>query len=78
MNALGEWKAVRAFDASDLEQWLEESVPAQLWLAEKLRLRDAGCRTLDEFWARWYRSWMPQTAAPLAERIKALEVLTAG
>jgi hypothetical protein len=44
-NALGEWKAVRAFDASDLEQWLEESVPAQLWLAQKLGLPTTHRRT---------------------------------
>ena len=33
-NESGDWKTVRAFDASDLEQWLEQSVPAQIWLAE--------------------------------------------
>ncbi len=58
-NALGEWKAVRALDASDLEQWLEESVPAQLWLAEKLRLPNRGCATLDEFWDRWSGAAQP-------------------
>jgi hypothetical protein len=52
-NDLDEWKAVRAFDASDIEQWLEESVPAQLWLAEKLDRPAEGCRTLDDFWERW-------------------------
>lgn len=57
-NALGEWNAVRALDASDLEQWLEESFPAQL-SAEKLRLPDAGCRTLDEFWDRWSGATQP-------------------
>ena len=30
------WKDVKALDASDLEQWLEQSVPAQSWLAEKI------------------------------------------
>ena len=29
-NKAGDWKTVRAFDASDLEQWLEQSVPAQI------------------------------------------------
>jgi addiction module HigA family antidote len=52
-HARRDWKAVRAFDASDLEQWLEESVPAQLWLAEKLGRPADGCRTLDDFWERW-------------------------
>lgn len=49
----GDWKAVRAFDASDLEQWLEQSVPAQIWLAEQLALPVSGYETLEEAWRRW-------------------------
>jgi len=49
----GDWKAVRAYDASDLEQWLEESIPAQIWLAEKLALPPHGFETLDQCWQRW-------------------------
>jgi addiction module HigA family antidote len=52
-NASGDWKAVRAFDASDLEQWLEQSVPAQIWLAEQLALPVSGFKTLEEAWRRW-------------------------
>ncbi|MEX2283673.1 MAG: HigA family addiction module antitoxin [Gemmatimonadota bacterium] len=52
-NALNEWKAVRVLDASDLEQWLEESIPAQIWLAEKLGMPVAGYETLDNCWERW-------------------------
>lgn len=52
-NKLGDWKAVRAFDASDLEQWLEQSVPAQIWLAEQLALPADGYETLEEVWRRW-------------------------
>ena len=52
-NARGEWKAVRAYDASDLEQWLEESVAAQIWLAEKLRLPITGFETLGHCLDRW-------------------------
>jgi plasmid maintenance system antidote protein VapI len=51
--ALGEWKAVRVLDASDLEQWLEESVPAQMWLAEKLGRAAPGCQALDAYWHDW-------------------------
>ena len=29
------WKDVRAYDASDLEQWLEQSLPAQAWFANE-------------------------------------------
>lgn len=52
-DAAGEWKSVRALDASDLEQWLETSIPAQIWLAEKLNLPTEGFETLDEAWHRW-------------------------
>lgn len=49
----GDWKAVRAFDASDLEQWLEQSVPAQIWLSERLGLPSDGYETLEQAWQRW-------------------------
>jgi hypothetical protein len=49
----GAWKAVRAFDASDLEQWLEQSVQAQIWLAERLALPTSGFETLEHAWNRW-------------------------
>ena len=52
-NAAGEWKAVRAFDASDLEQWLEQSIAGQIWLAGQLELPTQGCQTLDRFWDDW-------------------------
>ena len=52
-NALNEWKGVRVFDASDLEQWLEESIPAQIWLAQELGMPVAGYKTLDHCWERW-------------------------
>lgn len=52
-NEAGDWKAVRAFDASDLEQWLEQSVPAQIWLAEQLTLPVSGYETLEQSWRRW-------------------------
>jgi addiction module HigA family antidote len=52
-NEAGDWKSVRAFDASDLEQWLEQSVPAQIWLAEQLVLTVSGYETLEQVWNRW-------------------------
>ncbi|WP_221569298.1 HigA family addiction module antitoxin [Alkalihalobacillus sp. TS-13] len=52
-NKAGDWKAVRAFDASDLEQWLEQSVPAQIWLAEQLAQPVRGYETLETAWSRW-------------------------
>lgn len=49
----GDWNAVRAYDASDLEQWLDQSVPAQIWLAEQLDLSNNGYETLEQAWHRW-------------------------
>ena len=66
-NAAGDWKAVRAFDASDLEQWLEESIPAQMWLAEQLALPVSGFETLDECWRRWEEGSDPMMTAALFE-----------
>lgn len=66
-NATGTWKAVRALDASDLEQWLEESVPAQMWLAEKLGRAVEGWRTLDEHWNRWAAATEPPLPPALFE-----------
>lgn len=59
-NAAGDWKAVKALDASDLEQWLEESIPAQVWLAEKLGMPITGFETLDHCWERWAAGSEPQ------------------
>lgn len=66
-SALGLWKAVRVLDASDLEQWLEESVPGQMWLAERLGRPADGCRTLDEYWDRWTSAAQPPLSAALFE-----------
>ena len=52
-SAAAEWKAVRAFDASDLEQWLEQSISGQIWLSDQLRGPTRGCQTLDRFWEDW-------------------------
>jgi len=61
-NAAGDWKAVRALDASDLEQWLEESIPAKIWLAEKLAMPVTGFETLDQCWERWTAASEPAMA----------------
>lgn len=58
-NEAGDWKAVRTFDASDLEQWLEQSVPAQIWFAEQLSLPINGYETLEQAWHRWANASEP-------------------
>ncbi len=53
MRAKALWKDIRAYDSSNLEQWLEQSIAAQAWFAnETLRLSN-GVRSLDKCWADW-------------------------
>lgn len=60
-KAEGKWKSVRAFDSNDIEQWLEQSVPAQIWLAEQLDIiHHKGYETLDLFWERWANVCSPK------------------
>ncbi|HML06616.1 MAG TPA: HigA family addiction module antitoxin [Xanthobacteraceae bacterium] len=47
------WKDVRAYDASDLEQWLEQSLPGQAWFANERRIPALDVRSLDKCWADW-------------------------
>lgn len=48
-----EWKDVRAYDASDLEQWLEQSVLAQAWLSQRLGIPQDGITFAEDWWDRW-------------------------
>jgi addiction module HigA family antidote len=74
-QALGDWKSVRAYDASDLEQWLEQSISAQGWLAEQMGSPDAGAHSLDQQWHTWASVTDPELPrglfAPSVEAFKA-------
>ena len=71
-RAAGDWKAVRAFDAGDIEQWLEGSISARMWFAEKLDMPTAGFETLDACWRRWAAASDPRmTPAIFASSIAA-------
>ena len=59
-QAAGDWKEVRAFDASDLEQWLDGSIHARMWLAEQLDMPVDGFETLDARWRRWAEASEPK------------------
>ncbi|VVE51245.1 addiction module antidote protein, HigA family [Pandoraea iniqua] len=52
-KAMGLWKDIRAYDASDLEQWLEQSLPAQTWFANETQNPSVHVRSLDKCWADW-------------------------
>lgn len=52
-KALRQWKDVRAYDASDLEQWMEQSLAAQAWFANQTARPSGGVRSLDQCWNDW-------------------------
>ncbi|MCP4211442.1 MAG: HigA family addiction module antidote protein [Halieaceae bacterium] len=60
-----QWKDVRAYDASDLEQWLEVSAPAQIWLAERINMPVTGYRSLSRCWDDWVAASEPILSAAL-------------
>ena len=55
------WRDVRALDASDLEQWLEESLTGQAWLAPRIGIPTRGVRTLAACW----EGWTSRTKSPM-------------
>jgi addiction module HigA family antidote len=66
------WKHVRAYDASDLEQWLEQSLPAQAWFANETHIPAEHVRSLDKCWADWANvSSPPLTGALFSSAIEA-------
>jgi len=70
-KAEGRWKDVRALDASDLEQWLEDSIEGQVWMAEQLGLPSLhDCMTLNRAWREWSEaSDPPMTDALFASAV---------
>jgi addiction module HigA family antidote len=52
-KAEGSWLDVRAYDSSDLEQWVEQSLPGQAWFANETGIPAQDVRSLDKCWADW-------------------------
>lgn len=69
----GLWKDVRAYDASDLEQWLEQSIAAQAWFANEAQLPEQDVYTLDKCW----KDWSEVSTPPLAPSLFASAIETA-
>lgn len=61
----GQWRAVKALDASDVETWLTQSIPAQTWLAERLEIGTDGVETLQHYWEWWSSASSPRLTAEL-------------
>ncbi|WP_337044962.1 HigA family addiction module antitoxin [Emticicia sp. 17c] len=65
-NAKGQWKDVRAYDASDLEQWVSQSIAGQTWFANEIkRTLSLGTRSLDKCWDDWARVSEPSLIGSL-------------
>lgn len=59
-RAENRWKDIRVYDASDIEQWLEQSIPAQAWLANEIGRDADGVLSLDDCWRDWSAVCQPQ------------------
>lgn len=55
-----EWREVRAYDAADLEHWLEQDAPVSLWFAEALGAGGPGVYSPAEWWRRWAQQTRPE------------------
>lgn len=63
----GEWASVHAYDAIDLETWLEEAPVTSRWLGEMLGVAERGIKTPDE----WWQAWASASAPPLSKKLVA-------
>lgn len=65
------WKGVRAYDASDLEQWIETSIPGQAFFSERLPLQSADILDLETAWHRWANAAEPPLSKSLFRSVAA-------
>jgi len=61
----GLWKDVRAYDAVDLEQWIEQSIPGQAWFANETGIPTLAVRSLDKCWTDWANVSTPSLTGEL-------------
>ncbi|HEY0833761.1 MAG TPA: hypothetical protein VGE72_07620 [Azospirillum sp.] len=58
-EAQGAWRAVRVYDARDLEHWLEETPAVALWFADRRGIAGPGVEAPDAAWRRWTEQTTP-------------------
>jgi len=54
-----QWAEVRAYDADDIEQWLEQSTAVALQFAEELGLIGPGVESVEKHWEDWSQQSRP-------------------
>ncbi len=71
----GVWLDVRAYDAEDIEQWLEIAPAVHLWLSVLLGKHPEDSMDLESYWQDWSETTRPVTtpAILLAGRSEAVE-----
>ncbi|WOI56730.1 hypothetical protein [Palleronia sp. LCG004] len=80
----GEWGGVLAWDAVDLETWLDEAPTTRLWLAEQLGFTQHGLATPEDWFRGWASAATPNISVGLvaggrsAQRDTLVEKLRAG
>lgn len=76
-NKEGIWAEVRAYDADDLEQWLELAPAVHTWLAKLIGKWSEDAQDLGSFWEEWTQATIPVLSSELhlASRKEAIEAV---
>ncbi len=53
------WKDVRAYDADNLEDWIEQTIAVSIWFAQHLQIYPGDVVSLDHWWENWSNSTNP-------------------
>ena len=59
------WKDVRVYDVGNLEEWLEQSIPGQIWFAGETGVSLDGVRSLEACWREWKADCEPDLSPEL-------------
>lgn len=61
-RANDEWQDVKAYDADDLENWLEQEASTLVWFAEQVGKPIHSLKSLECYWNDWNRDVVPAIA----------------
>ncbi|MGO9605202.1 MAG: hypothetical protein ACLQAT_17745 [Candidatus Binataceae bacterium] len=64
-HAEGRWKDVRAYDADDLETWLERAHAVHTWFSILIGKHPPGITDLESYWASWSQETNPAISPEL-------------
>ena len=67
----GKWQGVLAWDSSDIEQWLEQSISAQAWFGDLRGFDMGGVKSLDKCWVEWCADCEPTFTAHIFDEAMA-------